>query len=138
MVNRMKPYKINLNIENASVSETILGYIDKASFIQRLCLIEGHIENSVPFDLFIFDDSAGSEQEIQKRCIERMRLNANALFIHIAVKPYKSNSCHLIGITEEMFMNNFSRVLGFCFLTHCMRNTFVNLLSAAPSFKPRV
>ncbi|OGV58175.1 MAG: hypothetical protein A2X49_03140 [Lentisphaerae bacterium GWF2_52_8] len=121
-------YNIKIDFDDCDLRDVALSYALSASFIEHLCVIDASGPDASlfagqKFDMVIFDDKHGSEEAVRALCREELRKNPYAIMIHVSTRPFKSNVLHLVGISEEFFLDYFQQLLGFCFLTHLVRNS---------------
>lgn len=128
MVNRMKTYKINVNVKDPDIVSGTLEFLENCSFIPSFCLVEGRPETLNPFNIVVFDDESVINEGVIEYCSTLLRFNSDTIFLHVSECPFKSTSLHIVGMTKEQYLNNFIRVLGFCFLTHCVKSSFGSII----------
>jgi len=127
-----KPYYIRLDFKNKQLKKLALAYILSNSFIKRCVITEVDITQNrlmplMRHDLFIFDDKFADELEATAFCREYLRKSPETIFVHIGVKQFEEKTLPIISISRKLFIDKFIHIIGFCFLTHMVRTSIVNV-----------
>ena len=127
-----KPYYIHLNFKNKQLKKLALAYILSNSFIRRCVItetdiIQNRLVPSIKQDLFIFDDKFADELAACAFCRDYLRKSPETIFVHIGVKQFEEKTLPIISISRRLFVDKFIHIIGFCFLTHMVRASLVNV-----------
>ena len=125
-----KTYYVKLDFKDGNLKKIALAHLLSTPFINKICVQENTTQSNRLFhesshDLVIFDDKYSAEKEILNFCKAYQRLSADTLYVHIGDFQITDKSVPLICLSRDAFMERFVHVIGFCFLTHVVRNSVI-------------
>ena len=126
-----KTYYVKLDFQDRTLKDLALSYLLSTLFINKICVQENTTKSNRFFpenthDLIIFDDKYSTEKEISNYCKAYQGVSADTLYVHIGNVLFTDKSVPMISVSKEFFLERFMHVIGFCFLTHVVRNSVIS------------
>lgn len=127
-----KTYYVRLDFKDGNLKNLALSYLLNTPFINKICIQENTTRSNRLFresthDLIIFDDKYSVEKEILSFCKTYQQFSPDTLYVHIGNVQITDKSVPLISISRDFFLERFMHVIGFCFLTHVVRNSVISV-----------